>query len=60
MREVVLARPGDFAEWRDAARGLLANQIAPEDVSWRGAEEGASLFGDDAPPAPGAGPDDSA
>jgi len=53
MREVVLARPGDFAEWRDAARRLLAGGVAPEDVSWRGAGEGASLFGDDAPPASG-------
>ncbi len=51
MREVVLARPGDFAEWRGAARGLLAGGVAPEDVSWRGADEGASLFGDDTPPA---------
>lgn len=51
MREVVLTRPGDFAEWRDAARGLLAGGVAPEDVSWRGAEDGASLFGDDAPAA---------
>ncbi|MGB3845822.1 MAG: UdgX family uracil-DNA binding protein, partial [Sphingopyxis sp.] len=25
--------------------------VAPEDVSWRGAEDGASLFGDEAPPA---------
>lgn len=49
MREVVLARPGDFAEWRDAARGLLAGGLRPEDVSWRGADEGASLFGDAAP-----------
>ena len=54
MREVVLARPGDFAEWRDAARELLAAGVPPEDVSWRGAEEGASLFGDDAPVASGA------
>ena len=54
MREVVLARPGDFAEWRDAARGLLAAGVVPEDVSWRGAEEGASLFGNDAPPISGA------
>ena len=51
MREVVLARPGDFAEWRDAARGLLAGGVTPEDVSWRGAAEGASLFGDAATPA---------
>jgi len=49
MREVVLERPGDFAEWRGVARGLLASNIAPEDVSWRGASEGASLFGDDVP-----------
>ena len=55
MREVVLAHPGDFAEWRDAARGLLAGGVAPEDVSWRGAAEGASLFGGTAPlAAPGA------
>ncbi len=53
MREVVLARPGDFAEWRDAARGLLGGGVAPEHVSWRSVEEGASLFGDDAPPASG-------
>ncbi len=53
MREVVLTRPGDFAEWRDAARGLLAGGVAPEDVSWRGADEGVSLFGDEAPPASG-------
>ncbi len=54
MREVVLARPGDFAEWRDAARGLLTGGVAPENVSWRGADEGASLFGDNAPPESGA------
>ena len=54
MSEVVLARPGDFTEWRDAARALLADGVRPEDVSWRGAEEGASLFGGDAPPASGA------
>jgi len=48
VREVVLVTPGDFAEWRSAARGLLAGGVAPEDVSWRGSEEGASLFGDEA------------
>ena len=42
----MLAEPGDFAEWRNAARGLLAGGVAPENVSWRGSEEGASLFGD--------------
>ena len=48
----MLAEPGDFAEWRSAARGLLANGVAPEDVSWRGSAEGASLFGDQAVAAP--------
>jgi len=43
----VLRTPGDFAEWRAVARGLLAGGIAPEDVNWRGAKEGASLFGGD-------------
>ncbi|QNO26146.1 UdgX family uracil-DNA binding protein [Sphingopyxis sp. OPL5] len=47
MREAVLRTPGDFAEWRAVARGLLAGGIAPEDVNWRGAKEGASLFGGD-------------
>lgn len=48
----MLAEPGDFAEWRSAARGLLASGVAPEDVSWRGSGEGASLFGDEAVTAP--------
>lgn len=52
MREVVLKVPGDFAEWRSAARGLLAGGIAPDEVSWRGSAEGASLFGDEAVAAP--------
>jgi len=52
VREVVLKVPGDFAEWRSAARGLLAGGIAPDDVSWRGSAEGASLFGDEAVVAP--------
>ena len=46
MREVVLQTPGDFGEWRRAARSLLADGIAPEDISWRGGGEGASLFGE--------------
>ena len=54
MREVVLSTPGDFAEWRGVARALLAGGVVPEDVSWRGAEEGASLFGDQAPVSSGA------
>ncbi|QCB53711.1 DUF4130 domain-containing protein [Sphingopyxis sp. PAMC25046] len=55
MREVVLAVPGDFAEWRSAARGLLANGVAPEEVSWCDSAAGASLFGEAGTPArPGA------
>jgi DNA polymerase len=49
---VVLAEPGDFAEWRGAARALLAGGVAPHDVSWRDSKEGASLFGDAAAPVP--------
>jgi probable DNA metabolism protein len=49
---VVLKNPGDFAEWRSAARGLLAGGVAPEDVSWRDGDVGASLFGDEAVTAP--------
>ena len=49
----MLQVPGDFAEWRSAARDLLASGVAPDEVSWRGSAEGASLFGDEiaAPPA---------
>lgn len=49
----MLSVPGDFAEWRNAARGLLAGGISPEEVSWCDGEKGASLFGDAlaAPPA---------
>lgn len=48
----MLQTSGDFAEWRCAARGLLAGGIAPEDVSWRGSEDEASLFGDEEVAAP--------
>ena len=48
MREVVLKEPGDFAEWRNAARGLLVGGVAPDSVSWRDSEAGASLFGEEA------------
>ena len=48
----MLAEPGDFAEWRSAARSLLADGVAPEDVSWRGSGEGASLFSDQIVAAP--------
>lgn len=52
MREIILNTPGDFAEWRDAARGLLAAEVPPEDVVWRRAGESASLFSDTTPLVP--------
>ena len=48
MKEIVLKQPGDFAEWRSAARGLLIGGVAPDAVSWRDSEAGASLFGEEA------------
>ncbi|PZQ24672.1 MAG: uracil-DNA glycosylase [Sphingopyxis macrogoltabida] len=56
MREVILKAPGDFAEWRRAARGLLAAGIAPDEIDWRGSEEGPSLFGDAVAAAPAPAP----
>jgi len=48
VREVVLKIPGDFAEWRSAARSLLVGGVAPDAVSWCDSEAGASLFGEEA------------
>lgn len=39
MRRVVLAGGGDFDEWREAARGLLASGVAPVQVEWRDRQE---------------------
>lgn len=50
MRNITLAAPNDFVGWRNAARGLIEQHIAPELVSWTIAQEGASLFDDDAQP----------
>ncbi|MDH4439650.1 MAG: UdgX family uracil-DNA binding protein [Rhizobium sp.] len=44
MRQVVLEGRGDFAEWRDAARALLADRVAPRDVMWQSGETGGDLF----------------
>lgn len=49
MREIILQQPGNFDEWRGAARSLLAARIPPDDVMWRHAGDSASLFGDDRP-----------
>jgi uracil-DNA glycosylase len=43
MHEVGIERPGDLAEFRDAARALIGAQIAPAEVLWREGG-GAGLF----------------
>ncbi|WP_017670564.1 UdgX family uracil-DNA binding protein [Blastomonas sp. AAP53] len=48
MREVTLHNPGDFTEWRSAARPLLAAGVPPQEVLWRHAGESGSLFADSA------------
>jgi uracil-DNA glycosylase len=44
MHSIALTSPYDFRGWRDAARGLLAQNVPPEDVNWTVAGESASLF----------------
>lgn len=44
MRTVTLEGRGPFDEWRDAARGLLAAGVRPEQVRWQLSGEGADLF----------------
>ncbi|WP_424812136.1 UdgX family uracil-DNA binding protein [Roseococcus sp. YIM B11640] len=48
---VLLRHAADFAEWRDAARGLLLAGVAPHEVEWR-ARGGSGLFEAPPPPAP--------
>ena len=43
---VRLASQGDFSGWRDAARRLATNGVAPADIVWSVAETG-DLFADD-------------
>ena len=46
IRHVELVAPDNFEEWRDAARALVAQDFAPERVSWSVAGEGSrDLFG---------------
>src|SRR6185312_16374293 len=53
MHRVSLKEPDSFEEFRDAARGLIAAEIKPDQVAW---ETGGSpdLFGDAPPPSPNA------
>ena len=53
MFAVRLAEETDFAGWRDAARALRSNAVAPEQAVWRVGESG-GLFDGAPPPADGA------
>jgi len=48
MRVVTLAQPDDFDAWRDAARGLIAETVPPEDVVWQVGDEPRDLFAGEA------------
>jgi probable DNA metabolism protein len=60
MRGVTLPTPDDFDAWRDAARGLAAEGVAPDQVVWRTGDGVEDLFAqgppEAAPAAPAAGP----
>ncbi len=47
--EIALPAETDFEAWRDHARRLCAERIAPEKVVWTTPERGASLFAADPP-----------
>lgn len=44
-----LPRLGTFEAWRDAARALASNGVAPDDVDWGMEDADAGLFGSGAP-----------
>ncbi|ONF96293.1 UdgX family uracil-DNA binding protein [Sphingomonas jeddahensis] len=50
MRLVTLSAPDDFDAWRDAARGLIADSVPPEDVVWQVGGETDDLFAATATP----------
>ncbi|HEY0219228.1 MAG TPA: UdgX family uracil-DNA binding protein [Afipia sp.] len=51
MHIVILDNETDFIGWRNAARALASNNIAPDDVSWTVAGDDAGLFAPSALPA---------
>ncbi|MCC8932058.1 UdgX family uracil-DNA binding protein [Rhizobium sp. 'Codium 1'] len=53
MRTVTLDGRGEFGEWRHAARRLLADAVAPDEVRWQVAGQGEDLFGAVDGPEPG-------
>jgi probable DNA metabolism protein len=48
MRVVTLSEPDDFDAWRDAARGLVADAVPPEDVVWQVGDAPQDLFAGEA------------
>jgi uracil-DNA glycosylase len=44
MATVVLKGRGELAEWRDAARKLIAADVPPQQIDWRIESEGDDLF----------------
>ncbi len=48
MRVVTLPEPDDFDGWRDAARGLIADAVPPEDIVWQVGDAPADLFAGEA------------
>ncbi|MET4896213.1 UdgX family uracil-DNA binding protein [Sphingomonadaceae bacterium jetA1] len=45
MRIVTLPAADDFDAWRDAARGLIADGVPPDQVVWQVGPQAADLFG---------------
>ncbi len=50
MRVVTLSEPDDFDGWRDAARGLIAQDVLPADIVWQVGDAPADLFATTAEP----------
>ncbi len=48
MHVVTLDQPDDFDGWRDAARGLAAEQVPPDDVVWQVGDVATDLFAGEA------------
>lgn len=48
MRVATLAAADDFDGWRDAARSLAAQRVAPSEVVWQVGDLPTDLFGDEA------------
>lgn len=53
MHRIALSCPDSFDEYRDAARGLIAAEVSPEQVVWQTADS-ADLFGESLPQPKGA------